>query len=88
MVYNYIENIAKYSNSIYPLAFFSYIAGGFGKNINTQLNKITAETGISGSAVSVSNVIKMVEKNQSDPYSHKTICDIFSCGHRVSSTEL
>ncbi len=88
MVHNYIENIAHYSNNSYPLAFFSYIAGGFGKNINTQLNKITTETGISGSAVSVSNIIKMVEKNQCNPYSHKTIRDIFSCGHQVSVLEL
>ena len=29
----YIENLGKYSKHSHPLAFFSYIAGGFGNKI-------------------------------------------------------
>ena len=61
MVHNYIEGINNYSKTAYPLAFFSYIAGGFGTNINTQLAKIIAATGVHGSAVTVSHIIQMVE---------------------------
>ena len=40
MVYNYIGGIDKYSESNKRLAFFSYIAGGFGTNIDKQINAI------------------------------------------------
>ena len=88
MVHNYIEGINNYSKTAYPLAFFSYIAGGFGTNINTQLAKIIAETGVHGSAVTVSHIIQMVEKQQSHPYSHVRIKDIFSIDRQVLLTDL
>ena len=40
MVHNYIGNIINYSKSDKPLAFFSYIAGGFGGSIDKQLRNI------------------------------------------------
>ena len=61
MVYNYIGNMRNYSQSDKPLAYFSYIASGFGSNIDKQLNNIVSATGVNGSAMSVSNMIKMVE---------------------------
>ncbi len=84
MVENYIKNLRHYSYSRLPLAFFSYIAGGFCNNIDTQLNKITIATGIVGSAITVSHIIKMVERQQQQPYSHEEIKRILSIGRQVS----
>ena len=78
MVHNYLANIAHYSDAQLPMAFFTYIAGGFGNNINSQIASIYDETGVPGSAISVSNVIKMVEQNSDTPYSHARIRDLFS----------
>ena len=78
MIHNYIGNLKSYSASDVPLAFFSYIAGGFGKNITPQIQSITEETGVPGSAISVSNIIAMVEKNLITPYSHVSLRAIFS----------
>lgn len=83
MVHNYIGNFQKYSESDKPLAFFSYIAGGFGSNIDTQLKNIVDATKVNGSAMSVSNIIKMVEQHQNKPYSHQKIRDIFSLNRQV-----
>jgi len=88
MVHNYIGAIERYSDSSLPIAFFSYIAGGFGKNISAQLNKITDETGVHGSAMSVSNIIAMIEKNQYNPYSHANIRDIFSVDRQIILSDL
>ena len=44
MVHNYIENLSNYSDSPDRLAFFSYIAGGFGKNINKQIQSVADAT--------------------------------------------
>ena len=83
MVYNYIGNISNYSKSDKPLAFFSYIAGGFGSGIDKQLKNIVNASGVNGSAISVSNLIKMVEKHREIPYSHQKIKDIFSVNRQV-----
>ena len=48
MVYNYIGNISNYSKSDKPLAFFSYIAGGFGSGIDKQLKNIVNASGVNG----------------------------------------
>ena len=88
MVHNYIGNLSRYSSSNHPLAVFSYIAGGFGGNIDGQLAKIVRETSVHGSAVTVSNIIKMVEKQQQNPYSHAQIRSIFSCDRQVLLSDL
>lgn len=77
-MHNYIGNIDNYSKSDKPFAFFSYIAGGFGSNIDKQLKNIVDATDVHGSAISVSNVIKMVEQHSEELYTHKRIKDIFS----------
>ena len=43
MVHNYIEGFRNYCDSDKPLAFFSYVAGGFGTNIDGQLRRIVEE---------------------------------------------
>ena len=88
MVHNYIEGFSNYSHSDKPLAFFSYIAGGFGSNIDGQLMRIISETGVSGSAVTVSHVIQMVEKQQANPYSHTQIKKLFSVNRQVTIADL
>lgn len=88
MVYNYIGNIENYSQMNKPLAFFSYIAGGFGRNIDKQLNAIVSATGVNGSAMSVSNMIKMVEQHTDQPYSHQKIRDIFSLNRQVLMSDI
>ena len=88
MVENYIRNLHNYSHCDLPLAFFSYIAGGFSNNIDNQLEKIRVATGIKGSAVTVSNIIKMVEHQQQEPYTHSRLKDIFSVGRQVAISDL
>ena len=88
MVHNYIECYSNYCSSPHQLAFFSYIAGGFGNNINAQLLRIINETGIHGSAFAVSNVIQMVEKHQTSPYTHTALKDLFSLDRQVLISDL
>lgn len=88
MVHNYIEGFSNYCSQDKPLAFFSYIAGGFGSNIDGQLMKIIRETGIHGSAATVSHVIQMVEKQQAAPYTHAQIKDLFSVDRQITFADL
>lgn len=83
MVHNYIENLNRYGKNGIPLAFFSYIAGGFGTNIDSQILSIYKATNIPGSAMCVSNLIKMVENSQKKKYSHERIKQIFGLNRQI-----
>lgn len=88
MVHNYIEGFQSYCKSDKPLEFFSYIAGGFGINIDGQIRRIVDETGVHGSAITVSRVIQMVEKHQAQPYSHTQMKQLFSLDRQVTLTDI
>lgn len=86
MVHNYIN---KYSQGQqYPLAFFSYISGGFGNTINPQIKSIVEETQVHGSAISVSNVIKLAETYRPNGYDHNKIREILSLDRQVLLADL
>lgn len=88
MVYNYLSNSSKYSDCEYPMAFFTYIAGGFSSTINKQIESIYEETKIRGSVVSVTNIIKMVEKNQEKAYTHQELSDLFGLNRQILMSDL
>lgn len=88
MVHNYIEGFRNYCSDEKPLSFFSYIAGGFGKNIDGQLKKIISETGIHGSAATVSHIIQMVEKQQASPYTHAQIKELLSVDRQLTIADI
>ncbi len=86
MIHNYIQTYRK--DQKYPLAFFSYIAGGFGENIDRQIKEIVNETNIHGSAISVSNIIRLVEYYPKKKYHHETLKNIFSLDRQVLISDL
>lgn len=88
MLYHYLPDINKYSHSNFPLSFFSYIAGGFSNSITTSLNKITNNTSINGSAISITNFIKMIEEHCMHPYTHNEIKTIFSLNREINLNDL
>ncbi|MEG2764975.1 MAG: restriction endonuclease FokI C-terminal domain-containing protein [Acidaminococcaceae bacterium] len=85
MVHNYIP---KYSHEQYPLAFFSYIAGGFAGSVDGQIKSIFNETNISGSAISVSNMINLVENYQCSDYDHTKLRELFSLNRQVLKKDI
>ncbi len=87
MVHNYIGKLNHYYSGTYPLAFFSYIAGGFGANIDKQLQAITDETGIMGSAMSVGNMIELIKRYDVCGYNHSDIREFFSVGRQVLQSD-
>jgi hypothetical protein len=88
MVTNYIQGLNNYYNGKLPLSFFSYIAGGFGQNINAQIKSIADKTSIHGSAVTVSNIINIVERYGTNSYTHSDIKRIFSVDRLVLMNDI
>ena len=87
MVHNYIANPGHYSSSPLALAFFTYIAGGFGRNFDAQVRAVSDASGVPGSGISVSNMIKLVECYGEKGYTHGTLRDLFSVNRQVLLTD-
>lgn len=88
MIYNYIKGLSLYSGSPAPLGFFSYISGGFGSNINSQIAEIKEDAGTSGSAISVLNMIKLVELHDTRKYTHEDLRKKFSLNRQILQSDL
>ena len=88
MIHNYIENIKTYYSGEFPLAFFSYIAGGFSSRIDSQISSITDETSIHGSAIKVDYLIKMIENQPTRNYTHEELRHIFSVGRQIQYSDI
>lgn len=88
MIHNYIIGLNNYSKSGMPLAFFSYIAGGFCSSIDEQISKIYTETHVHGSAITVSNMIKLINLHLQKHYSHIQLKDLFSLDRKVQLMDL
>ena len=83
----YIPNYKTYGQTDLPLAFFSYIAGSFGNNINSQLSTIINDTGVSGSAMPVDIFINFAQ-DYANNKDHNSIRNIFSVGREVQLSDL
>lgn len=88
MVHNYINGLNNYYDGKLPLGFFSYIAGGFGSKINSQIQDITKETGVHGSAINVHNMIEFVQNHVEKAYSHMDIKNLFSLDRQILMSDL
>lgn len=88
MVHNYLGRISSYSDSPYPIGFFTYIAGGFIDTIDRQIQSEVEESSVSGSGITVSNMIKLIEQHQERNYTHKELRDIFSVNRQIKLTDL
>lgn len=83
----YIPNYRIYGQTSLPLAFFAYIAGSFGSNINSQLSNIIRDSGVSGSAMPVDLFINYAQ-DYAKSGNHSSIKDIFSIGREVQLSDL
>ena len=84
----YIPNYKRYGQTNLPLAFFTYIAGSFGSNINSQLAMITKDTGVNGSAMPVDIFINLAQDYAEMGYDHKFLKSIFSVNREVRLSDL
>lgn len=84
----YIPNYQSYGHTELPLAFYTYIAGSFGSNINSQLAAITNDTHISGSAMPVDIFINLAQDYAEKGYDHQFLKTIFSVNREVQLSDL
>lgn len=84
----YIPNYQSYGHTALPLAFYTYIAGSFGSNINSQLAAITNDTHVNGSAMPVDIFINLAQDYAEKGYDHQFLKTIFSANREVQLSDL
>lgn len=84
----YIPNYQSYGHTELPLAFYTYIAGSFGSNINSQLAAITNDTHVNGSAMPVDIFINLAQDYAEKGYDHQFLKTIFSVNREVQLSDL
>ena len=84
----YIPNYKSYGQTNQPLAFFTYIAGSFGNNINSQLDSIVKDTKVNGSAMPVDIFINLAQDYAERGYDHQFLRNIFSVNREVQLEDL
>lgn len=84
----YIPNYKAYGRTEQPLEFFTYIAGSFGTNINSQLALINRDTGLKGSAMPVDIFINFAQDYVDKGYTHEMIKEVFSVNKEVGLDDL
>ncbi|MDD6119804.1 MAG: restriction endonuclease FokI C-terminal domain-containing protein [Selenomonadaceae bacterium] len=89
MIHHYIPDLGRtYGEPGREKAFFAYIAGGFSNTIATPLQKIVDATGVHGAAVPVADFIRMIERQQTRPYSEDELRRIFTVDRKTELADL
>lgn len=87
MVHNYIKDLNSYYDGTLPLGFFTYISGGFGTNIDSQVKKIVEETEVHGSVINVHNMIELVQQYDPKGYTHSDLRKLFTVDRQILTTD-
>lgn len=85
MIRNYIPT---YQLSHANLEFFMYVADSFGRNIQTQLQSISSESGINGSVISATGMLRLLHKYQVNGIDHHELHRIFTSNSQISITDI
>jgi hypothetical protein len=70
------------------LSFFMYIAGGFGRNFNSQVQKISSITGINGCGIKAADMMRLLHKYQEQPIDHQKLKILFECNRMISTQDI
>ena len=87
MVHNYIKGIKNYYSGDLPLSYFTYIAGGFGTKIDSQVRSIVNETGVHGSVINVHNMIELVQQYEPKGYNHSDLRNLFTVDRQIVTAD-
>ena len=82
---NYVVDYPKYKLGDGDLAFFSYVSGRFGPNIDAQLAEVSERAdGVPGSAITAHDIVLMCKRHLgTEKYTHAQLRDIFSGNKQV-----
>lgn len=85
MEQNYIPT---YRNSHNNMAFYMYIAGGFINTMDNQLANLSSSCGLDGSAIKASDMIRILQKHQTNAIDHSKLKNLFGINRRITIQDI
>lgn len=70
------------------VAFYAYIAAGFKRGVEDKIAKITAATGVPGSAIDVETMARLAEMVKESAVPRNKLMALFGCGRQVTLADL
>lgn len=80
--------IPAFQQKTSDLSFFMYISGGFGKNFDAQVQKISSNTRINGCGIKAADLMRLLRKHKVQPIDHLKLKDLFECNRLITSSDL
>jgi hypothetical protein len=85
MEQNYIP---AYQNDHIKLSFFMYIAGGFINTIDNQIANLANSSGVYGSAIKASDIIRILQKHKENAIDHSILLSLFRINRRITIQDI
>lgn len=85
MAHTYIPSFKKikYEGVEYKLAFYNYVAGGFGSGVAKSFKELESMTDIPGSYITAYNLIQLLRIHRTKPLNPEEFEEIFSCNKEI-----
>jgi hypothetical protein len=85
MSFGYIPKYQTYNHkgANVGLAFYSYVAGGFGSTVDSGIKKIFDETGTKGTAITAQQLLRLLRKHRSSPIPKSELKDLFTLNRQI-----
>lgn len=85
---DYIDDYQSYALTGDPLAFFTYVVADYKTTINAQVKEVAETNGVPGSVITARDIIRMVERHRTNPYTHAQIKDMLSLNRALTYEDL
>ncbi|MBN1639104.1 MAG: hypothetical protein JW866_09060 [Ignavibacteriales bacterium] len=90
MAYTYIPGLKEitYKSKKYTLAFFGYVAGGFGNNIYKSFRELLTMANIPGHFITAKSFLDLLNQHKVIPFATKELLNLFSKNGEITSDEI
>lgn len=90
MAHTYIPSFRKlnYEGEEYNLAFFNYVAGGFGSGMSKSFSELLQMTDVPGSYITAYNLIQLLRIHRGNPFSAEHFGQVFSSNQEIKYDSL
>lgn len=90
MAVNYVPGFETYTfqGIEYKLAFYSYVAGNYGSNIQNSFEELLGMTNIPGSYITAKDLLILYHMHKDASFSQWDLKKIFSCNKQIKPNEI
>lgn len=89
MVHEYIPKYRRYAAgpAIVNLAFFSYVAGGFGRTVDEGVRRISSDTNVPGFVITAGDLLNLLKEHRKRQFTKTELKNLFVSNKQLFSAD-